>query len=182
MTDRLGLHLRRGLNVTALMLAGLALSTPKPVDATELQRLALQSDAQSAVLTLTLSGPVAPHLFRLTAPERLVIDLPATHRSGHLPRPASDGVVTVVRSGVRDGHELRLVLELRLALEPQMQALTRANHYQLRIALGAAPEVPGPVVSAAEAPPVSPAQPPAADAPAPSVSPSCVPDAPPAHA
>jgi N-acetylmuramoyl-L-alanine amidase len=151
------------------MFAGLALGAAKPADATELQQLALQSDAQSAVLTLTLSGPVAPHLFRLTGPERLVIDLPATRRQARLPKPASNGVVTMVRSGERGGRGLRLVLELRSALEPQMQALTRANHYQLRIALGVTPEGVGAAEIAAEPPPaassvpdapIAPAQPP----------------------
>ncbi|HEY1726579.1 MAG TPA: N-acetylmuramoyl-L-alanine amidase [Steroidobacteraceae bacterium] len=164
MTDRLGLYARGGLSATALALAWAALGSPAAADATELQQLALQSDSQSAVLTLTLSGPVAPHLFRLSGPERLVIDLPSTHRQARLPKPSSNGVITMLRSGVRAGQELRLVLELRSALEPQMQALTRANHYQLRIALGATPEGAGPAAITAEAPAAVPADSPAATA------------------
>jgi N-acetylmuramoyl-L-alanine amidase len=164
LTDRLGLYARGGLSATALALAWAALGSPAAADATELQQLALQSDSQSAVLTLTLSGPVAPHLFRLSGPERLVIDLPSTHRQARLPKPSSNGVITMLRSGVRAGQELRLVLELRSALEPQMQALTRANHYQLRIALGATPEGAGPAAITAEAPAAVPADSPAATA------------------
>jgi len=121
------------------LLAAPAIGAPPRAGGAQLDRIALQADRQTAVLTLSLSAPVSQHVFRLHNPDRLVIDLPATRRHASLPQPPADSVVATVRSGVHDGHSLRLVLELRAALQPQLQPTTRANGYQLRIALAAVP-------------------------------------------
>jgi N-acetylmuramoyl-L-alanine amidase len=136
-----GLHLSGGgFSKLLAAIAAVALSTPDLARSAQLDRIALQADRQGAVLTLSLSAPVAQHVFRLQNPERLVIDLPGTRRRASLPQPPGDAVVAAVRSGVRDGHALRLVVELRSALQPQLQSQARAHGYQLRIALAAAPE------------------------------------------
>jgi N-acetylmuramoyl-L-alanine amidase len=129
-------------------LAAAAIGAPTLVCGAQLDRMGLQADRQTAVLTLTLSAPVAQHVFRLHNPDRLVIDLPGTWRRASLPQPPADSVVASVRSGVRDGHSLRLVLELRAPLQPQLQPTRRANGYQLRIALAAEPALPAPVPAA----------------------------------
>jgi N-acetylmuramoyl-L-alanine amidase len=135
-----GLQPRAGVfGIVLAALAAAAIGAPTRAGAAQLDRIGLQADRQTAVLTLTLSAPVAQHVFRLYNPDRLVIDLPGTRRHASLPQPPADSVVATVRSGVRDGHSLRLVLELRAALQPQLQPTTRANGYQLRIALAAAP-------------------------------------------
>jgi len=121
------------------LLAAPAIGAPTRAGGAQLDHIGLQADRLAAVLTLSLSAPVAPHVFQLHNPDRLVIDLPATRRHASLPQPPADSVVATVRSGVRDGHSLRLVLELRAAVQPQLQPIMRANGYQLRIALGAAP-------------------------------------------
>jgi N-acetylmuramoyl-L-alanine amidase len=139
-------------------MAGVAVGAPGRVQSAQLDRIALQADRQGAVLTLSLSVPVAQHMFRLQNPERLVIDLPATQRRAKLPLPPPDSVVASLRSGVHDGRALRLVVQLRSPLQPQLQPMTRADGYQLRIALSAA-------ARAAPAPQDS-GPPPAADAPA----------------
>ena len=118
-------------------MAAVAVGVPGRAVSAELHRVALQADRQGAVLTLSLSAPVAPHVFRLQNPERLVIDLPGTRRRATLPQPPEDCVVTALRSGERQGRTLRLVVELRAPLRPQLQPITRANGYQLRIALAA---------------------------------------------
>ena len=109
--------------------------------AAQLDQIGLQADRLTAVLTLSLSAPIAPHMFQLHHPDRLVIDLPGTHRHASLPQPPADSVVATLRSGVRDGHSLRLVLELREALQPRLQSVAGAGGYQLRIAL-ATPSTP----------------------------------------
>jgi N-acetylmuramoyl-L-alanine amidase len=135
-----GLQPRAGvIGIALAALAATAIGVPTRAGAAQLDRIGLQADRQTAVLTLSLTAPVAQHVFRLYNPDRLVIDLPGTRRHASLPQPPADSVVATVRSGVRDGHSLRLVLELRAALQPQLQPTTRANGYQLRIALAAAP-------------------------------------------
>jgi len=94
-------------------------------------------------------------VFRLQNPERLVVDLPGTRRHASLPQPPEDAVVAAVRSGVRAGHALRLVVELRSAMQPQLQALARAHGYQLRIALAAAAPA-GVKPASSDAPPPAP--------------------------
>jgi N-acetylmuramoyl-L-alanine amidase len=135
-----GLHFKAGIisAVMALMCA-VAVATPGHALGAQLDQIALQADRQRAVLTLTLSAPVAQHVFLLQNPERMVIDLPGTVRRATLPQPPADCVVASVRSGVRSGHALRLVVQLRSPLQPQLQPMTRTHGYQLRIALGAAP-------------------------------------------
>jgi N-acetylmuramoyl-L-alanine amidase len=105
---------------------------------------ALQAGRDSATLTLALSAPVKQHVFAVIAPDRLVIDLPATRAAKGLRLPAATGVVKAVRSGVRPDGGLRVVVELRSTLKysimPTWPApLAGAASYQLRVALGAAP-------------------------------------------
>src|SRR5438132_13752203 len=69
--------------------------------------------AGDASLVLELSGTTASRLFRLEAPDRVVLDLPATQLAPGLRLPAGAGPVAIVRSGVQPGATLRLVLETR---------------------------------------------------------------------
>ena len=167
MNHDFGLHVNRGafgrlLAPLAAAIAVLAVTAPGRAAGAQLDRIALQADRQGALLTLSLSAPVAQHVFRLHSPERVVIDLPATRRRARLPVPRPDSVVAALRSGVHDGHTLRLVLELRAPLQPTLQPLTRATGYQLRIALAAggerqSPEAHAPAAAPSAAPAAAPA-------------------------
>jgi N-acetylmuramoyl-L-alanine amidase len=133
-----GLHLKAGAIAAVIAAtAGVAVAAPSRGSGAVLDQISLQADQQGAVLTLRLSAPVAQHVFRLQHPERLVIDLPGTRRRAGLPQPPEACVVAAVRSGVREGHALRLVVELRAPLQPQLQPTTSTGGYRLRIALGA---------------------------------------------
>jgi N-acetylmuramoyl-L-alanine amidase len=101
----------------------------------QLESIGLRADERGALLTLSLSGPVAQHVFRLHNPERLVIDLPATQRHGKLPALQSAGPVVCVRSG-RQAEQLRLVVELRRPAAARLQSSVVAAHYRLQIAFG----------------------------------------------
>jgi len=114
----------------------------------------LQSGEESAVLTLKLSAPTAAHIFRLHQPERVVIDLPHTRPVGPLPALSASGVVTALRSGWTDRHELRVVLALSSAPTLQRQTLA-AGDWELRLSLRApaspsAPAAAPPAETAAE--------------------------------
>jgi N-acetylmuramoyl-L-alanine amidase len=124
-----------------LMVLGM-LGMPGRAVSAELKQIALGADPQGGtVLTLMLSTPVAQHVFRLENPDRLVIDLPNTRRRVKLPLPPKRGIVAGLRSGVSDAHVLRLVVELRAPMQPQVQPVASAAGYRLRIALAAAAPV-----------------------------------------
>ena len=78
------MHQIRGL---LWILVGLCLSSgvrAREAQSVRLESIGLSADERGAVLTLSLSGPVTQHVFRLHNPERLVIDLPATQRRARL--------------------------------------------------------------------------------------------------
>jgi N-acetylmuramoyl-L-alanine amidase len=133
-------HLKRASIAVALAAISLwGVAVPGRVLGAELDRIALEADGQGGtVLTLSLSQRVTQHIFRLQHPERLVIDLPDTRRRAKLPAAPEGGAVAAVRSGVHDRRTLRLVVELRSPVRPQLQLMTGAGAYQLHIGLAAA--------------------------------------------
>ena len=65
-------------------------------------------------LVLSLSGPVNHQVFALEGPHRLVIDIPDAVLKSRLPQAAeADPVLVGLRSGVREGDDLRIVLDLK---------------------------------------------------------------------
>src|ERR1039457_3452200 len=120
----------------ALCLSRHALSGTHPGSATvQLQHVALQPSPGSAVLTLSLSGRVAQHVFRLHDPERLVVDLPDTRRLAPLPSAPAGSVVSAIRSGRNEQRGLRLVLDLSSPMQMQQQQELQPGDWRLRIAL-----------------------------------------------
>jgi N-acetylmuramoyl-L-alanine amidase len=133
------LHRNRGL---LWILMGLAFSSgvwARDAQTVRLESIGLSADERGALLTLSLSGPVSQHVFRLHNPERLVIDLPATQRRARLPPPLAAGPVAAVRSGVQGEQSLRLVVELRRAIPARLQPSLVDAHYRLQIAFGREP-------------------------------------------
>jgi N-acetylmuramoyl-L-alanine amidase len=117
---------------TAALLAGALCS---PLWATELRGLRLSADSDSAQLALDLSDKAPQKLFRLSHPERVVIDLRNTHRVSGLRAPAGTGAVSAVRFGTQPGGTLRIVLELKAPLDPKSSWAGR----QLLVNLGTVP-------------------------------------------
>jgi len=154
-----GRHLWRGRLAAGLTVVGLlGVTSPSRASGAELDRIALEANQQgSAVLTLSLSRRVAQHIFRLHNPERLVIDLPDTRRRARLPQPPEGAVVAAVRSGVHERRTLRLVVELRSPVQPQLQPVASGGGYQLRIALAVDAGINAPAVGPAPAPAAAPA-------------------------
>jgi len=95
----------------------------------------LAADADSVTLQLKLTAPAAARVFRLHAPERVVIDLLHTRRRTRLPSPAPGSVVTSLRAGVRPHGALRLVLQLRGKPALRLSRQSAAHGRVLRIAL-----------------------------------------------
>lgn len=115
--------------------------------AAELRGLTLSAGADGAQLTLDLSEAAAHHLFTLDHPNRVVLDLPSTHRASRVRPPAASGVVKEVRFGIQPHGTLRVVLELRSAL-PAHSTVGEAGR-RLVLTLGA------PVLAAAKSVPAT---------------------------
>jgi len=65
-------------------------------------------------LVLDLSAPVIHRIFPLEGPDRLVIDIVDAGLTGQLPKAdAEDPILIGLRSGVREGDDLRLVVDLK---------------------------------------------------------------------
>jgi N-acetylmuramoyl-L-alanine amidase len=88
----------------------------------------LDSAVQPVRLVLDLSGPVKYTTSTLTKPERLVIDLRDTQLRANLADVALAGTpVKRLRSGIRNGGDVRLVLELNSTVTAQAALLTESG-------------------------------------------------------
>lgn len=71
-------------------------------------------------LVLDLDRPVSHDIFLLENPRRLVLDVPNARSTGSMPKQAEFGeTISRLRSGVRNGRDLRLVLDLTAAIKPR---------------------------------------------------------------
>lgn len=79
------------------------------------------------VVDLHIEGGAHYHVFGLTRPERVVIDLDDTKPAPHL-AARGDGLVGDVRFGIRKGVDLRVVLDLRSAAGVSTRYLSDSRH------------------------------------------------------
>jgi N-acetylmuramoyl-L-alanine amidase len=100
--------------------------------------LALSADARHATLTVQLTQPVHVRYLRLSSPERVVIDLPGARRHARLPQIPAGSLVRTLRTGMHDGHTLRLVLQLRDSSALRWSWQAQPGGAQLRIELTSA--------------------------------------------
>jgi N-acetylmuramoyl-L-alanine amidase len=71
-------------------------------------------------LVLDLSGPVEHKVFRLTNPERLVVDISSARlKTSFTSLPLDDTPIRNIRSAHRDDNTLRVVLDLREQVQPR---------------------------------------------------------------
>jgi N-acetylmuramoyl-L-alanine amidase len=115
-----------------------ALSAAQAAAAAELRAMTLAAGTDAAQVTLDLSGDPAQRLFTLDNPARVVIDLPNTHLAGDFRTPLASGIVTAVRVGAQPRGTLRVVLQLRSALQVRSAWGTGEGARQLRVTLGEA--------------------------------------------
>jgi N-acetylmuramoyl-L-alanine amidase len=133
---------RQGIAAGLLGLGVLSLSS-----AGELGAIHLTSDTNSAQMTLELSEGTAQKVFTLDNPDRVVIDLPHTHRAWGVRAPAASGVVTGVRIGTQPQGTLRVVVQLKTALPAHSTWGAGSEGRQLVLTFGE------PVLAAVEAGP-----------------------------
>jgi N-acetylmuramoyl-L-alanine amidase len=78
-------------------------------------------------IVFDLTGPAQHKLIMLSNPSRIVLDIQDTQLRAELSRlKLTDTPVQLIRSGVRDGDDLRVVLEMGVQVDPRSFAL-KAN-------------------------------------------------------
>jgi len=110
---------RRRLSDRFLALAALAL-LPMLAFSAEVRDLRVWRAPDHTRLVLDMSGPVRHKLLELANPRRLVIDVADTKLMAGLgDLPLDNTPITRIRSGVRNGDDLRLVLDLSTTIRPR---------------------------------------------------------------
>ncbi len=83
-----------------------------------------------------ISGPVQHSLFTLSNPDRLVVDIDDAAVTQPLSAlDFSKGAVEGIRSAARNGHDLRVVLDLRHGVRPKSFLLRPNNEYGNRLVI-----------------------------------------------
>ena len=79
----------------------------------KVEEVKFTAESQISRLILRLTGSPAYKLFTLTDPPRVIIDLSDARLAASLPDVRSSGSpIQAVRSGTRNGHDLRVVLDV----------------------------------------------------------------------
>ncbi|MBA2779215.1 N-acetylmuramoyl-L-alanine amidase [Billgrantia kenyensis] len=105
-----------------------------PAQAAQVDNVRLWAAPDHARLVFDLSADAEANVFLLDDPKRLVIDLDESRLNTDLGSLDLDGsAITGVRSGIRDGSGLRVVLELSRAVEPRHFTLPPNEQYGHRL-------------------------------------------------
>ncbi|WP_438951662.1 N-acetylmuramoyl-L-alanine amidase [Porticoccus sp.] len=87
-------------------------------------------------LVFDLSGPISHTIFELDNPRRLVVDIDQTTLKTTLTGlDFSTSPITGIRSGVHEGHHLRIVLDLSASVKPRSFTLAKNEQYGHRLVL-----------------------------------------------
>lgn len=124
----------RRLAGSALVMAMLALALPAATLAGNVENLRLWAAPDHSRLVFDLTSPTSAKVFALDNPSRLVIDLANSRLEANLARLDLEGsAISEVRSGIRNGNGLRVVLELSREVEPRHFILPPNEQYGHRL-------------------------------------------------
>lgn len=146
--------------IRPIVLLLLLVSLPLAAQQVEVRGARIWSAPDQTRLVVDATQPVQHKIFSLDDPDRLVIDIEQARLKGALPEVKDDDqFVAGVRSGVRGGSDLRIVLDLKRGVRAKSFLLPpndRYKHHRLVVDLqnkpGAAPAS-APALSKREAPP-----------------------------
>ena len=102
----------------------LALGLASPVIAGEVRTVSLEAGTTTTRAEIQLEGKGEYKTISLAGPDRLVVDLPASHAARNLKLPAGAGVIKSVRTGQPTPDTLRIVFDLAKPvglLKPRME-------------------------------------------------------------
>ncbi|WP_136248766.1 N-acetylmuramoyl-L-alanine amidase [Halomonas borealis] len=115
-------------------LLALGMLAPSCALAASVDNLRLWAAPDHARLVFDLSASAEAEVFSLDDPRRLVIDLADTRLKADVDRLKLEGsAIREVRTGVRNGDDLRVVLELNREIEPRDFSLTPNEQYGHRL-------------------------------------------------
>jgi N-acetylmuramoyl-L-alanine amidase len=104
--------------------------------ATEVHGMRLSQASEYTRLVLDLSGPVQHNIIALQNPSRLVIDIPDARLLASLSSEALENTgIKHIRSGVRDGNDLRIVLDMQDDAQPRSFLLGREEGKKDRLVI-----------------------------------------------
>lgn len=130
-----------------LGLAGVAAAGQVGVDGAR-----MWSGPEHTRVVVDVEGPIEHRIFSLDDPDRLVVDLIDARLRGHLPDPAADDlVVSRLRSGIREGDDLRIVLDLKQPVRAKSFNLGPNDQYGHRLVIDLSPKDSSPAASTARA-------------------------------
>ncbi|MCW4149345.1 N-acetylmuramoyl-L-alanine amidase [Halomonas sp. 18H] len=112
----------------------LLLLVPLWAQAASVDNLRLWAAPDHSRLVFDLSSPASANVFTLEDPRRLVIDVANSELNADVSRlDLSESAIEKVRTGVRNGSDLRVVLELSRAIEPRHFSLAPNEQYGHRL-------------------------------------------------
>ena len=149
------------LGMIAVLVAG-ATGAAADAGSAELKDIELTATPDGAQIILDLSAVAPQKIFRLSNPDRTVVDLGHTRLGSGVHAPPGDGLVEDVRTGMRPGGTLRVVIRIKSSVNAS-SAWVRAAPTGLRrlvVTLGEGPRhgVPQMAARAAEQTAQMPAQ------------------------
>jgi N-acetylmuramoyl-L-alanine amidase len=109
-----GIVLRRWFAGLMFWVAGVCLADPAVV-----QGVRLWTGPDNTRVVLDLNGPAEHKLLTLSGPDRVVIDLRDTRLQPGVNAKGSQGVIRGLRTGIQNGHDLRVVLDLKGKVKPR---------------------------------------------------------------
>ncbi|QEA40996.1 AMIN domain-containing protein [Pistricoccus aurantiacus] len=105
-----------------------------PLSAAQVENMRLWAAPDHSRLVFDLSSPAQANVFTLDNPSRLVIDLDASQlRSDSDKLNLQGSAIEAVRTGVRNGNGLRIVLDLKREVEPEHFSLAPNEQYGHRL-------------------------------------------------
>lgn len=128
----------RHLPLLFAAVAGLTWSWAASAVVVEGLRVWAGPDHTRAVLDVT--GPVEYKLFELTDPGRVVLDLDASKLASDCVVPGGSGLLQRIRTGPRNGEDLRVVLDLAGKATPKSFLLKPAGEHGYRLVIDLYPD------------------------------------------
>ncbi len=102
--------------IVGLLCWGVGVAMAGPVT---VQGVRMWTAPDNTRVVLDLSGPAEHQLITLTGPDRVVIDVVDARLQPGVTAQGNQGVIQGLRTGVRDGDDLRVVLDLKNSVKPR---------------------------------------------------------------